>query len=404
MALKTVDEAWDTVRKALVLLDGEDVAVADAIDRALVDPVVVHRTLPPWDNSAMDGFAVAASDVRAGASLTVSQEIFAGQAPAPLVAGTCARIMTGAPMPAGADAVVMQERTRREGSVVTFEEAPRPGANVRKRGEDVREGEVLFPAGRVVSLSDAGALWGQGLERVRVRRRPTVAICSGGDELADVGSTDRSKIIDSNTPVLIAAAQRAGAVASSPGRARDTLESHREHFAKGLGHDVLVTVAGASVGDKDFTREALVSLGVDIDFFKVAMKPGKPFAFGTRTHQGKTTFVFGLPGNPVSAMVTFELFVRPALRLMQGLQPLAVPGRARLASAIKKQPGLRLFVRARTEVRDGGVTWAVPLASQSSGALSSASGASCLIDLPLESGDAAEGSEISTFPLSWGGG
>jgi molybdopterin molybdotransferase len=204
------------------------------------------------------------------------------------------------------------------------------------------------------------------------------------------------KIVDSNTPVIAALVRRAGGVPVRIGRAADTLESTRALFEQGLAADVLVTLAGASVGEKDYAREALTSLGVGIDFWKVAMKPGKPLAFGRRGE----TVVFGLPGNPVSAMVTFELFVRPALRAMQGLDPFPLAFTARAATPIAKQPGLRLFVRARLESRDGAL-WAHPQRSQSSGALSSAAGASCLIDLSESAGSVEEGSVCRVLPVSW---
>jgi molybdopterin molybdotransferase len=401
MALLPVDEARAQIFATLKPLGAELALLDDALGRALAAAITVQRTLPPWDNSAMDGYAVRSADLtQSQTTLQVIEKIFAGDSPKKTItAGTCARIMTGAPLPAGADAVVMQEKTRAlEADRVDILETVKAGQNVRHRGEDVREGERLFDAGRELSLADAGALWGQGLERVSVWRRPRVSIVSSGDELCDVGTAVPGKIVDSNSPVIAAAVRRAGGIARRIGRAADTLESLQQHFAKGLEEtDVLVTLAGASVGEKDFTREALTSLGVDIDFWKVAMKPGKPLAFGRKG----STLVFGLPGNPVSAMVTFELFVRPALRLLQGLPalPVSLPGRA--AVDLPKQPGLRLFVRATTEVRDG-VLWARPMASQSSGALSSASGATCLIDLPETSGEVKTGSEISIFPVSWG--
>ena len=397
MTLLPVDEARSRILDLVHPLEAEEVEIDEALGRAIVAPITVQRTLPPWDNSAMDGYAVRASDAL---RLAVTQKIFAGDQPTQEVTGgTCARIMTGAPLPPGADAVVMQEKVKvLEGGSIELQEPVKRGANVRRRGEDVREGELLFAAGRELSLSDAGALWGQGLSRVSVGRRPRVAVVSSGDELCDVGAVEAGKIVDTNTPVIAAAVKRAGGLPLRLGRAADTLESLKQHFARGLDADVLITLAGASVGERDFTRQALIELGVDIDFWKVAMKPGKPLAFGRKG----STLVFGLPGNPVSAMVTFELFVRPALRALQGLAPLPVSLPGRLAVDVPKQPGLRLFVRATTEVRDGAL-WARPLGSQSSGALSSASGATCLIDLPATSSDVKSGSEISIFPVSWGG-
>ena len=394
--LLPVDEARARILSLINPLAPEEVQIDEALGRSLAAPIAARRTLPPWDNSAMDGYAVRAGDP--ATTLTVIEKIFAGEVPQrEIVPGTCARIMTGAPLPRGADAVVMQEKTTALADErIELLERPRARANVRFRGEDVKQGEPLFAAGRELSVADAGALWGQGLEQVSVPRRPRVAIASSGDELCEVGAVVEGKIVDTNSPVIAALARRAGAIVTRLGRAADTLESARALFAKGLESDVLITLAGASVGEKDFTREALTSLGVEIDFWKVAMKPGKPLAFGRRGD----TFVFGLPGNPVSAMVTFEIFVRPALRALQGLPPLAPRLPARTTTAIAKQPGLRLFVRATWEAK-GHELLATPVSSQSSGSLSSAAGSTCLIELPEETGALEIGSHCDLLPVSW---
>ncbi|MDP3157889.1 MAG: molybdopterin molybdotransferase MoeA [Archangium sp.] len=396
MPLIPVDEARARILSLLNPLAPEEVQIEDAIGRSVTAPIHARRTLPPWDNSAMDGYAVIAGD---GATpLKIIERIFAGDTPRQrIVAGTCARIMTGAPLPPGADAVVMQEKTRAlEGDRVELLEHPDAGANIRRRGEDIEQGALLFSEGKELSIGDAGALWGQGLERVQVRRRPRVAIVSSGDELCDVGALREGKIVDTNSPVLAALVRRAGGLPTRIGRAADRLDSLTSLFAQGLEHDVLITLAGASVGEKDFTREALMGLGVDLDFWKVAMKPGKPLAFGRKGE----TLIFGLPGNPLSAMVTFEIFVRPALRAMQGLPALIPRLPARLGAPIAKQPGLRLFVRATWEVR-GDTLWATPLKSQSSGSLSSASGATCLIELGEDAGNVETGNNCAVLPVSW---
>lgn len=396
MSLLPVDDARARILSRVNPLGRVRVQIDEAIGRALAADVPVRRTLPPWDNSAMDGYAVRAAD--GAATLRIVGKIFAGDVPkVTITPGTCARIMTGARLPPGADAVVMQERTRAiDDAHVEVQEAVAIGANVRRRGEDVTEGATLFRAGREVSSADAGALWSQGLTDVTVHRRPRVAIVTSGDELSDVGVLHPDRLVDSNGPVLRTLARAAGAEAVHVGRAADALDSLRELLAKGLGFDVLIAVAGASVGERDFTREAFASLGVQLDFWKVAMRPGKPLAFGSHGD----TLVFNLPGNPVSAMVTFELFVRPALRALQGLPPLppSLPARAKVD--LKPVPGLRLFVRATWEVHNGSI-WATPLPSQSSGALSSAAGAMGLIDVPPDSLGVKAGDEISVFPLSW---
>lgn len=397
MALLDVDDARARILSVLKPLPHEEVRIEEAIDRTVVLTVNARRTLPPFDNSAMDGFAVRAAEVGEGVVLPVSLTIFAGDAPPGLPVGTVARIMTGATLPAGADAVVMQEHVTREGERARFQGVVKPGLNVRRRGEDVQPGTPVALVGQALSVADAGLLWAQGLTHVPVHRRPRVGIVSSGDELVDPGSTDETKIVDSNSPVIEALVRKAGGVPVRLGRAADTLESTRAHFEKGLDCDVLITLAGASVGDKDFTRAALEGLGVEMHFWKVAMRPGKPLAFGGRG----ATAVFGLPGNPVSAMVTFDVFVRPALRALQGLTAALPPVPARLEGSLASHPELRLFVRARAEIRDGAI-WARPVKSQSSGALTSASAANALIDVRPGALQLEHGNEISLFPTSWG--
>ena len=397
MALMPVEQARARILSLVNPLSPEEVQIEDAIGRSLAAPIIARRTLPPWDNSAMDGYAV--SSAEAASTFSIIEKIFAGDVPKKaLTAGTCARIMTGAPLPRGADAVVMQEKTKLlEGDRVELLERPSAGLNVRRRGEDVQQGAPLFSAGRELGVGDAGALWAQGLERVNVLRRPRVSIVSSGDELCDVGALEEGKIVDSNSPVIAALVRRAGGLPTRVGRAADSLQSLQALCTRGLEADVLITLAGASVGEKDFTRDALLGLGVELDFWKVAMKPGKPLAFGQRGQ----TLVFGLPGNPLSAMVTFEVFLRPALRAMQGLSPLPTRLPARAAVAIPKLPGLRLFVRGTWELQAGEL-WATPLSSQSSGSLSSAAGVTCLIELP-ESSDGVEiGNHCELLPVSWG--
>ncbi|PZR10757.1 MAG: molybdopterin molybdenumtransferase MoeA [Archangium gephyra] len=397
MSLLPVDDARSRILNRVNPLPPERVQIEDAIGRATVEPVRVRRTLPPWDNSAMDGYAVRTADV-SSTPLKVVEKIFAGDVPRrALNMGEVARIMTGARLPPGADAVIMQEQARAlDDTHVEFQASAKAGQNVRRRGEDVREGDVLFAAGRELSAADAGALWSQGLVDVAVHRRPRVAIVTSGDELSEVGVIHPDKLVDSNGPVIRALARAAGADAVHLGRADDSLESLHALLAKGLEFDVLIAIAGASVGERDFTREAFTALDVPLDFWRVAMRPGKPLAFGKKND----TLVFNLPGNPVSAMVTFELFVRPVLRALQGLSTVLPALPARASADVKSVPGLRLFVRAATEVRDGAI-WATPLQSQSSGALSSAAGATALIDVPTDSLGVKAGDPITLIPVSW---
>jgi len=375
----------------------------DALGRALAEDVLAQRTLPPWDNSAMDGFAVRSGDLTAPppVRLRVGETIFAGQMPREEVRpGTCARIMTGAPLPPGADAVVMRERTRPGPGADTVDilEAVGPGNFVRPRGEDAREGEVLLPRGTPLGIPELGLLLGQGRGLVPVSRRPRVAILSTGDELCRVDDPAEGRIVDANAPALALAVQRAGGVPTVLGIARDSLEDVYRHLEASEGHDMVLTSAGMSVGEHDFVREALEKWGVTRDFWRVAIKPGKPLAVGRK---GKTVYC-GLPGNPTSSLVTFELFVRPALRRMLGhvdVEPPRVSGR--LSGELKKAPGLAHYLRVTAEWREGDL-WASPLSTQTSGVLRSAASATHLLHFPREASRLATGDKVELFPLSWG--
>ncbi len=300
------------------------------------------------------GTLVRAADLNAvPVTLELVGRIFAGQTPSCEVGpGQCARIMTGATLPQGADAVVMQEKTAiiSDKQIQVLETAA-PRLNVRDRGEDALEGDLLLPAGTPLGVAELSLLWAQGLTQVKVRRRPRVAIVSSGDELVDIGGPHGGKIYDTNTPALAALVRRAGGLPRKLGIAPDRLEAVRQKIETGLApdFDVLIVVAGMSVGERDYVREVLDMLAVQVDFWRVAMKPGKPLAFGTRGD----SLVFGLPGNPISAMVTFELFVRPALRKLQGLPPavLTVPGI--MGEPFKKAVGLRHFARAHATLEGG---------------------------------------------------
>lgn len=396
----SVEEALGRVLALAEPTAEEQVPVDEAIGRALSADVVARRTQPPWDNSAMDGYAVRLADVRtAPARLKVVEKVFAGHAPTRALGPMeCARIMTGARLPEGAEAVVMQEHARALGEEeVEILEVPRPRQHIRDAGEDAKVGERLLAAGTPLGIPEAGLLWGQGVPRVPVHRRPTVAIVSTGDELCGPGEDLPEKIIDTNSPTLAALVRRAGGVPRLLGIAPDDLDAVVRRFEAGLSADVLVTCAGASVGEKDFAREALARLGVQVDFWKVAMKPGKPLAVGRRGR----TLVFGLPGNPTSSLVTFELFVRPALRRLLGhFDPGPTFCTARLVGPFKKSKGLRHFVRVRADWRDGAL-WATPLASQTSGALASAAGATHLMSLPAETTEISAGSTVELLPVSW---
>lgn len=399
--LLTVEEARERILALLPMLPEENCPVGEALGRVLAADVTARRTLPPWDNSAMDGYAVRSADAAAPpVRLRVIETIYAGARPTRKVGpGECSRIMTGAPLPEGADAVLMQEKTRRlPGSdEVELLEAVPARASVRDRGEDARAGELLLPRGTPLGIPEAGLLWAQGMTHAPVRRKPQVGILSTGDELCAVGEAAEDRIVDTNSPSLALAAARAGAEPSLLGIARDTLDAVLAKLEAAAGFDVVLTSAGVSVGEKDFVKEALERLGVQMSFWRVAIKPGKPLAVGRK---GNTVF-FGLPGNPTSSLVSFELFVRPALRRLLGhpdVEPPRVSGR--LEVPLKKAAGLAHYVRAIARWKDGEL-WARPLGSQTSGALRSAASATHLLCFPQPQTTLSPGDRVDLLPLSW---
>jgi molybdopterin molybdotransferase len=395
-----VEEALERILASVYPLPAEAVRVEESLGRAAIRGIPGQRTVPPWDNSAMDGFAVRSKDVsRAPVRLRVLETIYAGRLPTlPIGAGECSQIMTGAPMPSGADAVAMQEKTQRASATeVEIREPVSAGSFVRARGEDVREGDILLAQGSAIGLAEAALLWSQGYAEVEVARRPRVAVLSTGDELTTVEEADPGKLVDSNSPALAAAVTRCGGTATLLGIARDSPEALAQKLLLTDGFDIVLTSGGVSVGARDYVRDALAAAGAEMSFWKVAIKPGKPLAFGRR---GATLF-FGLPGNPTSSLVSFELFVRPALRKMQGHAALVAPrAHGYCEVEIHKPPGLTHFVRASARWRDGKL-WARPLENQSSGALRSMVGATHLIVIPPSMTRVSAGAPVMLHPLSW---
>jgi molybdopterin molybdotransferase len=355
----------------------------------------------------MDGYAVRGADLTGPlpVRLQVLETVYAGTTPSVEVRpGTCARIMTGAPLPAGADTVVMHERTRLapgpegQDGVEVLEAVP-VGHFVRPRGEDARAGEPLLARGTPLGIAELGLLLGQGMLLAPVPRRPRVAILATGDELCRADEPPEGRIVDTNAPSLALAVARAGGLPTVLGIARDTLEDVYTPLAAARGFDVVLTSAGVSVGEHDFVRAALEKLGVAMDFWRVAIKPGKPLAVGRR---GDTVY-FGLPGNPASSLVSFELFVRPALRRLLGhaeVEPGRVPGR--LEGRLTKPPGLAHYIRVTAAWREG-MLWARPLSTQTSGVLRSAAAATHLLHFPREASSLADGANVELLPVSWVG-
>jgi molybdopterin molybdotransferase len=334
----TVTEAIEIVLKhALPLAPATAAPGPAALGAILAEDVASDLDLPPYDKAMMDGYALRSADLSGGqATLRVIEEITAGRVPTKsLEAGQAARIMTGAPIPTGADVVVMVERTRMlEGERVEINDASlSPGKNILPRATELRRGEVVLKAGARLRPQEIGVLASVGRASVRIVPAPRVAVLSTGDELVEIDRVPGpGQIRNSNGPMLLAQVARAGGVPQSLGIAADRRDSLVALIGEGLKADILVLSGGVSAGKLDLVPGVLQELGVEPHFHKVAMKPGKPVFFGTRAGKDRT-LVFGLPGNPVSSLVCFELFVRPALRRLAGH---AEPGPRRLEAALQQ--------------------------------------------------------------------
>jgi molybdopterin molybdotransferase len=350
----TVEEALEEVLSRAPVLEAESLDVTEVLGRFLAEPVVSRREIPPWPNSSMDGYAIRSADTQAGAArLRVVTHVAAGSMPSRAIGeGEAARIFTGAPLPDGADAVVPQEDVEVAGEHVRVPATIARDAFVRPRGEDVRPGERVLEPGQRLGPAEIGLLATLGHTPVRVHRRPRVAILSTGNELADLGEEPGpGQIPNSNSYSLMAQALEAGAIPINLGIARDELPAIESRVQSARQADVLLSSAGVSVGEFDLVREALTRSGATLHLWQVSMRPGKPITFGSLGR----TLVFGLPGNPVSAMVTFELFVRPALLRMSGSPVLHRPRlTARAHSRIANPGSRRGYLRVRLRRRGDG--------------------------------------------------
>jgi molybdopterin molybdotransferase len=393
----------------------EVVPLRDAGGRTLAEDVPSPVDQPPWDNSGMDGYAVRAADVRGAtqsqpAVLHVIETVPAGGVPHLTVAtGQATRIMTGAPVPEGADGVIRDEHVaaRADGTIAILDDAD-AGRNIRPRGEDVRAGVRALEAGRLLRPGEVGVLAMVGAADVPVRRRPRVAILSTGDELVDLDAFEEARagrrIVNSNSYALAAAARLVGAEPALLGIARDEEQSLRTHLEAGLGADLLVTSAGASVGEHDLVKHVLETMGFSLDFWRVQMRPGSPFSFGTIARPNAEPLpVFGLPGNPVSALVTFEVLVKPALRRMLGRAAIHPPAlRVRAAEPIASKTGLVHFLRVRLAPEADGRIYARLTGRQGSGVLTSMAQADALLVVPLDVEEIPEGADAWAIPLDGG--
>lgn len=373
----------------------EPVPLSKALDRILAADIIAPLAVPAQDNSAMDGYALRATDT--GPLNIIGHALAGHEFTGQVLPGTCVRIMTGAPIPAGADAVIMQENTQREGDKIRLLQPPRSAENIRRRGEDIQEGECILERGHRLNPVDIALLASLGYAEVRAWRRLKVAVLSTGDELVPPGQPLASgQIYDSNRHGICAMLQRLNVEVLDLGLIPDHPQAIHEAMQKASAQaDAVISSGGVSVGDADFVKDILASMG-EIHFWKVAIKPGKPFAFG---QLGNSHF-FGLPGNPVSALVTLHQLALPILRHMAGEQ-VAPPLTLQLpaASAFKKRPGRADYQRGclvndadnKSQVKNRG--------AQGSGVLTSFAGANCYVVLEQERGRVEEGEPVTVLPF-----
>ena len=406
----SVEAALEIILSEIKPLGLERTSILLTLGRVLGEDIYASVDNPPWDNSAMDGYALRASDTK-GASrakpviLRIIEDLPAGYvAKKSVKRGETVRIMTGAPIPRGADAVVMVEDTDKsevrsqKSEVKIFREA-KIRDNIRRAGEDFKKGALVLKKGTAIRAAEVAMLATVGKPNVCVYQRPKVAVLSTGDELVEIEETpSNGKIVNSNSYAISAQIKACGAVPVQLGIARDAKKDLMDKLSYGLASDCILSSGGVSVGDFDFVKDVLKEMGSEMRFWKVAIKPGKPLAFGIINNKP----VFGLPGNPVSAMVAFEQFVRPAILKMMGVRNIFRKSlTALLTSSLKKKAGRMHFIRAVLEEKNGQF-YVTPLEGQGSGALSSMVMANSLIILPEDAKDAAKGSKVKVQPLDSG--
>jgi molybdopterin molybdotransferase len=401
----SVEEALERILAEITLLDVVQVPLAETLGHVLAQDVIAQEDMPPFANSAMDGFALLSKDSqpRGGQPprLRVTGGVAAGYvADHAVTDGTAMRIMTGAPVPPGADAVIQVELTHFDGpesAWVEILEAVVPGNNIRPAGEDMQRGQTILAHGSEIGPWEIGILATLGWATVPVVRRPHVAILGTGDEVIDVDEPlQPGKIRNSNSYLLEAAVRRAGAVPHRLGVARDTVESLREKFTEAMQSDLIITSGGVSVGDFDLVKNIMTEQGA-INFWRINMRPGKPVAFG---HIGKVPLL-GLPGNPVSAAVTFELFGRPVIRKMSGHTRLLRPQiEVVVDDGVSDRAMRRHYVRARVEWRDGRYV-AHTTGNQGSNIMTSLLNANALVIVPEGGVEVKPGDTAKAMMLEW---
>jgi len=393
-----VDDARKIILEKIKVQGTEKVSISEALGRILSEDIIARRNNPPMDNSAMDGYALKAKDIELATSenpikLEIIEDLAAGYSPKMTIqSGQAVRIMTGAPIPEGADAVIMQEDTERNENSVQVKDKAEIRENIRDAGEDVREGETVIKKGAKLLPAHIGMMAVVGRSSVLVGRRPSVAILSTGDEIKDLDdSLSGPCIYNSNGYMLAAQVKSAGGIPSYLGIARDNEEDLMEKFNWALQCDMVVSSGGVSVGDYDLVKASLKKMGQEMLFWKVAMKPGKPLAFG----RIDTVPIFGLPGNPVSSFVSFEQFVRPSIRKMMGASQLShLLVQAKLTHTVHKKAGRQHFLSAYVKWENGTCTVS-PTQEQGSGILKSTVNANGLLIFPLELTEMTKGTEVT---------
>jgi molybdopterin molybdotransferase len=389
----------DALERVLSLVSAplavESIPLTFCAGRVLADSFAARLNLPGFDQSAMDGYAVCSADITAGMALPVTGRTAAGEAPGHLVFGGAHRILTGAPLPHGADAVIAQENVYRDGDVVHIERAPPAGTNVRRRGEDIRAGENLIGEGTILDWRQLTVMAAQGTGSVFLRRRPRVALLSSGRELRGLGEIlAPGQIHDSNMPMLVALLSAWGAEVQPASVVADDALSMQAALRDAAEHaDLVLTTAGISVGDEDHVRDALQALGGDLAVLKVAMKPGKPLAAG---RLGDAVFV-GLPGNPMAALAGTVGFVQPLLARMAGT-PAARPRRAYAGFDMRRKAGRAEFIAVRLVQQDA-CLWAERTGPDGSGRLAPLLTADTFVFLPAGTGDVGQGDRLQVVPF-----
>jgi molybdopterin molybdotransferase len=395
----TYEQARQTVIDQLQTKESPRAAISlpvwDALGYVLAQQITADRDYPPFDRATRDGYAVRASEATSGAKLPCVDEIKAGDTVStPLAPAACVQIMTGAAVPSGADAVVMIEHTQRHADTVHFDRPTRPGQNIVPRGSEGRAGQTVLSPGTRLGFAELALAAQVGATELRCAAKPRVAILSTGDEVVAIDAAPGPfQIRNSNSVSLSAQVRLAGGEAVLLGNAADRLDDLRAKIDRGLTEDVLVLSGGVSMGKYDLVETVLKEMGAEFFFDAVAIRPGKPAVFG----RCRDTFVFGLPGNPVSTMVTFELFVAPALDLLSGAVARPLPLlQARLREALHEKPGLTHFLPARVEWQ-GATAEVKPLPWQGSGDIAALAKANCFLVIPSDRDHIAVGENVNVL-------